>query len=56
MFMANEIKGKMKMAAGTVQKAYGKATDQSEHVAKGAARQVEGKVQESIGKLGDKLK
>ena len=59
----DQIKGKAKEAAGGVQKAYGRATGQERHVAEGDAKQVEGKVQGTFGKvkegakdLGDKAK
>lgn len=55
-FMSNELKGKVNQAAGSVQKAYGKATDQPEHVIEGEGRKVKGKAQEAAGELGDKLK
>ncbi|GER86043.1 hypothetical protein KDW_02050 [Dictyobacter vulcani] len=43
------LKGKLKQAAGKVQSAVGKATDNPKTEARGDAKQVEGKTQNTVG-------
>ncbi|GCE24762.1 CsbD family protein [Dictyobacter alpinus] len=43
------LKGKLKEAAGKVQSAVGKATDNPKTEARGDAKQVEGKTQNTVG-------
>ncbi|PYX88134.1 MAG: CsbD family protein [Acidobacteria bacterium] len=52
----DEIKGKMKDIAGRVERQAGEWTGDEETQAKGAAKQVEGKVQNTFGKAKDALK
>ncbi|MBA2963165.1 MULTISPECIES: CsbD family protein [Ramlibacter] len=44
-----QVKGKLKEAAGKVQKNVGEATGNREQEAKGTAREQEGKVQKKVG-------
>ena len=49
----DEIKGKMKDIAGRVERQAGEWTGDEETQAKGAAKQVQGKVQNTFGKAKD---
>lgn len=52
----DRVKGKVKDAAGRVQRQVGEWTGDSEFQIKGAARQVEGKVQNTWGEAKDAVK
>jgi len=52
----DRVEGKVKDIAGRVQRQAGEWTDDPENQAKGAAKQVEGKVQNAWGKTKDALK
>lgn len=52
----DRVEGKIKDAAGRVQRQAGEWTDDKEAQAKGAAKQVEGKVQNAWGKAKDAAK
>ncbi len=45
----DQVKGKLKEAAGEVQERAGRAVDSKEHEAKGHAREMEGKMQKKVG-------
>jgi uncharacterized protein YjbJ (UPF0337 family) len=48
-----QVKGKLKEAAGEAQEQAGKVTGSTEQQAKGHAREQEGKVQKKVGDLKD---
>ena len=50
---ANQVKGKMKEAAGKTQQHVGRATGDKEQEAKGHAHEQEGKVQKKVGDVKD---
>ena len=52
----DQVKGKLKEAAGEVQKRAGRAVDSTEQEAKGHAREMEGKVQKKAGDLEEAVK
>lgn len=52
----DELKGKAKDIAGRVERQAGEWTGNEEAVAKGAAKQAEGKLQNAFGKAKDALK
>ena len=49
----DQVKGRMKEAAGKAQLKAGKAAGSLKHQAKGLAKQVEGKVQKNVGDARD---
>jgi uncharacterized protein YjbJ (UPF0337 family) len=52
----DRVKGKTKDIAGRVQRQAGEWTGDEEHQAKGAMKQVEGKVQNAFGKTKDAIR
>jgi len=52
----NRIKGKTKDVTGTAKEAFGKATGDRKMERSGKADQVEGKIQEGMGKARDALR
>lgn len=52
----NVIKGKAKQAVGTVKQKAGEVLNDRELQARGAAKRIEGELQESFGEAKDKLR
>jgi uncharacterized protein YjbJ (UPF0337 family) len=52
----DQVKGKLKEAAGNVQEEAGKMTGSTEHQSKGQAREAEGKVQKKMGDIKEGVK
>ncbi|MBV9608429.1 MAG: CsbD family protein [Acidobacteria bacterium] len=52
----DRIKGKVKDVAGRAERQAGEWTGSEEHQAKGLGRQVEGKVQNAVGKVKDAVR
>jgi uncharacterized protein YjbJ (UPF0337 family) len=52
----NQVKGKLKEAAGEVQEHTGRAVDSAEQEAKGHAREMEGKIQKKVGDVEEAAK
>ena len=52
----DQVKGKIKEAAGEVQEHIGKAVGNTEQQAKGHAREFEGKAQKSVGNAKENMK
>jgi uncharacterized protein YjbJ (UPF0337 family) len=52
----DQVKGKLKEAAGEVQERAGRAVDSEKHEAKGHAREMEGKVQKKVGDVEEAAK
>lgn len=52
----DQVKGKLKEAAGEAQERTGRAVDSAEQEAKGHAREVEGKTQKKVGDLEEAAK
>ena len=52
----DQVKGKIKEAAGEVQQRTGRALGDSEQEAKGGGREVEGKVQKKVGDVKQAVK
>jgi uncharacterized protein YjbJ (UPF0337 family) len=52
----DQVKGKLKEAAGETQERAGRAVDSTEQEAKGHAREMEGKTQKKVGDLEEAAK
>ena len=52
----HQVKGKLKEAAGSVQKEVGKVTGNTDQEARGGAREVEGKVEKKAGDVKQAVK
>lgn len=52
----DRVEGKIKEIAGRAQRQAGELTGDSETEAKGAAKQAEGKIQNALGKVKDRVK
>jgi len=53
---SNQVKGRIKEAAGTAQRKFGEAVDSPSHQAKGLAKELEGKAQKTVGDVQDAAK
>jgi uncharacterized protein YjbJ (UPF0337 family) len=56
MINKEQVKGKIKEAAGEVQKQVGKVTGNTEQQAKGQARELEGQAEKKLGDLKESVK